>query len=125
MIVWGGNDSTGPPVPYASTGGRYDPSADTWLATNTAGAPTGRTFHTAVWTGSEMLVWGGALSNPAGPTATGSRYNPSTDSWSAITLFNAPSARSGHAAVWTGSLMLIWGGTYNGARYRPATNTTG
>jgi len=46
-----------------------------------------------------------------------------TDSWSAINLFNAPSARAGHAAVWTGSLMLIWGGTYNGGRYRPATNS--
>src|SRR5258707_2903278 len=30
-----------------------------WTATNTVGAPSGREAHTAVWTGSEMIVWGG------------------------------------------------------------------
>src|SRR5947208_628851 len=32
---------------------------DNWTATTTTNAPTGRTEHTAVWTGSEMIVWGG------------------------------------------------------------------
>ncbi len=32
---------------------------DTWTATSTTNAPTGRSGHTAVWTGSEMIVWGG------------------------------------------------------------------
>ena len=32
---------------------------DSWTATSTTNAPTGRTGHTAVWTGSEMIVWGG------------------------------------------------------------------
>ena len=32
---------------------------DTWTATSTANAPSGRDGHTAVWTGSEMIVWGG------------------------------------------------------------------
>src|SRR4030095_6732493 len=32
---------------------------DSWTATNTTNAPTGRFWHTAVWTGSEMIVWGG------------------------------------------------------------------
>ena len=30
---------------------------DTWTATS--GPPDGRVGHTAVWTGSEMIVWGG------------------------------------------------------------------
>src|SRR5439155_8720252 len=33
---------------------------DTWTATSTTNAPTARSGHTAVWTGSEMIVWGGA-----------------------------------------------------------------
>src|SRR5882724_11401026 len=33
---------------------------DTWTATSTTSAPAGRQQHTAVWTGSEMIVWGGA-----------------------------------------------------------------
>ena len=38
------------------TGGCAD---DTWTATSVINAPTGRAFHKAVWTGSEMIVWGG------------------------------------------------------------------
>ena len=55
MIVWGGGD-------YGSTfntGGKYNPSTDSWTATSTANAPSARVQHTAVWTGSEMIVWGG------------------------------------------------------------------
>ena len=33
---------------------------DTWTATSTTNAPAARFDHTAVWTGSEMIVWGGA-----------------------------------------------------------------
>src|SRR4029077_15660130 len=32
---------------------------DTWTATSTSNAPEARSGHTAVWTGSEMIVWGG------------------------------------------------------------------
>ncbi len=32
---------------------------DTWTPTSTTSAPTAEASHTAVWTGSEMIVWGG------------------------------------------------------------------
>lgn len=32
---------------------------DSWSPLSTAGAPEARTDHTAVWTGSQMVVWGG------------------------------------------------------------------
>ena len=35
------------------------PSGCTWLATTLTNAPAARYDHTAVWTGSEMIVWGG------------------------------------------------------------------
>ena len=38
---------------------------NTWTATSTAGAPAARERHTAVWTGSEMIVWGGWGNGPA------------------------------------------------------------
>ena len=44
---------------YLNTGGRYNPSTDSWTATSTTNAPAARYDHTAVWTGSEMIVWGG------------------------------------------------------------------
>src|SRR5262249_1188320 len=54
--------------PYVANGNYTLPSIlaaatgcipDTWKSTLTAGAPLRRTFHTAVWTGSEMIIWGG------------------------------------------------------------------
>ena len=98
-------------------------SNDTWTATSTVNAPTARAFHTAVWTGIELIIWGGQ--NSVNVFSTGSLYNPTTDSRTATTTVNAPSARSNHTAVWTGSEMIVWGGnTENtGGRYNPATNT--
>ena len=60
-----------------------------------------RASHTAVWTGSEMIIWGGVMIGTY--FNTGGRYNPSTDSWTAISTINAPAARGAHTAVWTGS----------------------
>jgi len=56
MIVWGGFDGNSI---YFNTGGRYNPDTDSWTATSTSNAPTARYIHTAVWTDSEMIVWGG------------------------------------------------------------------
>ena len=81
------------------------------MATNTNNAPSGRTDHTAVWSGGEMIVWGGF--GASGVTKTGGRYNPDTNSWTDISRTHAPSARSGHTAVWTGSEMIVWGGVNN------------
>ena len=49
-------------------------------------------FHTAVWTGNEMIVWGGEDENQS-PLNTGGRYNPVTNTWSATTTTNAPFER--------------------------------
>jgi hypothetical protein len=95
IIIWGGG---------MNTGGRYNPSTDTWINTSTTNAPSARTNHTAVWTGTEMIVWGGNSD-----TNTGGRYNPGTDSWIATSTTNAPTARVGHVAVWTGTEMIVWG----------------
>ena len=80
---------------------------DSWTATSTTNAPTGRVVHTAVWTGSEMIVWGGV--DRIEFFNTGGRYNPSTDSWTATSTTNAPTGRYVHTAVWTGSEMIVWG----------------
>ena len=101
MIIWGGVSQSG----NLNTGGRYSPGKDSWTAISTTNAPL-RSSHTAVWTGTEMIVWGGAPSF----LNTGGRYNPSTDNWTATSTTNAPTARNAHTAVWTDSEMIIWGG---------------
>ena len=128
MIVWGGVHCC--PLVYFNDGGRYNPGTDTWVATTTTGAPDGRSSHTAIWTGTEMIVWG-ASDYTIGGKNTGGRYNPKTDSWTATTRTNAPSGRYDHSAVWTGSEMIVWGGTNGyvgldtGGRYNPATDSWG
>jgi hypothetical protein len=67
MAVWGGVGTDG----FLNSGGRYDPVADSWTPTSTTGAPIARSSHTAVWTGGQMIVWGGDV---GGVTATGGRY---------------------------------------------------
>lgn len=108
------------------TGGRYDPDTDTWASTRTDGAPQARSRHTAIWTGTEMIIWGGRQG--ANTLPSGARYNPIANQWTATSNTGAPSARDLHSAVWTGNRMVIWGGTGtqthgNGARYNPANNT--
>jgi len=90
-----------------------DCTDNTWTATTTVNAPDPRASHTAVWTGSEMIMWGGFNQNgdQTHSLNTGGRYSPSTDSWTATAIANAPLGRSLHTAVWTGSEMIIWGGT--------------
>ena len=129
MIIWGGLTSF--PPPNIGTGGRYDPVTDRWTATATNSAPGNRAGHTAVWTGSEMIVWGGSTyfqgaPAPSGNQDTGGRYRPLTDSWTPTPV--TPTGRIGHTAVWTGSEMIIWGGTnlyYNSTNTSPALRSLG
>src|SRR6185295_12504500 len=70
-------------------------------------------------TGSEMIVWGGNLTD----TFTGGRYDPATDAWSYLATALARISSS-PTLVWTGSVVIAWGGNVNtGARYDPVTNT--
>jgi N-acetylneuraminic acid mutarotase len=128
MIVWGGAYSSGFQTFHLNTGGKYNPSTDSWTATGTINAPAGRTSHTAVWSGSEMIVWGG--DDGMSSLLSGGRYSPATDNWTTTSINGAPTGRSNHTAVWTGSEMIIWGGisrfggdTNTGGKYDPATDT--
>ncbi|HEY6802084.1 MAG TPA: Calx-beta domain-containing protein [Pyrinomonadaceae bacterium] len=123
MIVWGGREPSS--TSSFNTGGRYNPLSDAWTATSTTNAPAPRIGHTAVWTGTEMIVWGGDLRMSLGFTNTGGRYRPDTDTWTATNLANAPSARANHIAVWTGSLMIVWSTDNNktGGRYNPVSDS--
>src|SRR5206468_1759911 len=125
MIVWGGSDDYNASPPNGvNTGGRYNPATDTWIATSTISAPDARYGHTAVWTGTQMIVWSGGAGFAR--FNTGGKYNPNTDSWTATSTSSAPSARSDHTAVWTGSQMIVWGGGNSlntGGRYNPGSDS--
>ena len=79
-------------------------TASGWTPTTITGAPAARSQASAVWTGTEMIVWGGY---PI--TGTGGRYDPAADSWAAVSTALAPPGSYQHAAVWTGTEMIVWG----------------
>jgi N-acetylneuraminic acid mutarotase len=55
--VWAGYDVTIGRL--YNDGARYNPATNTWKKISASTAPNARYWHTAVWTGSEMIVWGG------------------------------------------------------------------
>src|SRR6202040_462847 len=94
--------------------------------TSMIAAPSARNSHTAVWTGTRMIVFGGT--STAGYFNSGGIYDPLANSWTATSTAGAPDARANHVALWTGQKMLIWGGFgqayYNsGASFDPANNS--
>ncbi len=134
MIVWGGvlvsnaGDIESPTwlenSTVTDTGGIYRPASDSWTVTSSVVAPAPRAGHTAVWTGSEMIIWGG-YDKEQNSLADGWRYSPSSDQWRPLSSVGAPGARDGHTAVWTGREMIVWGGRGNadGAAYDPSADT--
>ncbi|MGH3422927.1 MAG: Kelch repeat-containing protein, partial [Streptosporangiaceae bacterium] len=109
MIVWGGktgNSRTGF-VPVGD-GAAFSPKTNSWRTISSRDAPRPRWDQTAVWTGTEMIVWGG--STASGQSGTGASYNPASDSWTALPTAGGPAARTGHTAVWDGADMIVWGG---------------
>jgi len=98
---------------------RSVPTASHGLAPNAAwdslpsGPADGRVFAGVVWTGSELMVWGGEAGGEQERRADGAAYDVQRQSWRRLPEVElAP--RSEHVAVWTGEEMLIWGGV--GAR---------
>jgi hypothetical protein len=123
MFVWGGQPDFGAEAPFQS-GGRYNPSSDTWASVTPTGAPSGRNQPCAIWTGSRVIVAFGW--DHVGTLGDGALYDPVGDAWTPMSTVGAPP--SAGACVWTGSEMLVWGSFANsfplvGGRYSPATNS--
>lgn len=130
MIVWGGHEDIADRslVRHRRDGGRFDPESGTWRPLPLNGAPAARSWHSAVWTGSEMLVWGGS-GEPDQEFCDGAAYDPAKNLWRPISTTGAPTGRVQHGAAWTGKEMLVFGGVtdeksfVDGGRYDPSTNS--
>jgi hypothetical protein len=112
MIVWGGRVL--PQYDFLNDGATYSPGSDTWTPASLTGAPQARMLHAAVWTGTEMIVWGGQASQDTLLLNTGARYNPATGVWTPTTQENAPRKRQfwrPDLGIWTGSGMLVCAGS--------------
>jgi hypothetical protein len=85
-----------------------------------------RSEYAAVWTGKEMIVWGGYSSTTQ--YGDGAAYDPATRTWTQLAA-GPLVGQDLPVTVWTGRDMLIFGGSgtsgssSDGAAYDPATNT--
>jgi hypothetical protein len=118
LLVWGGT-KRGEPPETTNTGAAYNPDTDSWRPISNQGAPSARHKPATVWTGEEMIVYGGN----AGVDARA--YNPATDRWRSLSLKGAPGEYSRGDAIWTGSEMILWGNSNCGVggRYDLASDT--
>jgi len=132
VLVYGGADSTYGfrDITFSGTGARYSPDRNNWLPMSIDGAPAFRCPGAAVWSGSELLVWGNVTEDGGPPATNGGRYDPAADRWRPLSLDGAPDCQCLPLSSWTGSEMLVWGGTTfcdneadtSGARYDPAAD---
>ncbi|WP_437946318.1 hypothetical protein WME98_36580 [Sorangium sp. So ce296] len=124
VLVWGGG-AFGSTAGLA-TGAAYDPAARTWRAMSTTNAPTARRSPIAVWTGTRLLIWGGAAGGA--PVGGGALYDPVADAWSPVSSVGAAPARDGVAWAWSGAELYLFGGragdstTGDGYAYNPTTD---
>jgi len=103
-IVWGG--FSGLSGGDLSDGALYDPRTDQWSAMSSTGAPSPRSQHAAVWTGTQMIVYGGQTGDGRS-LADGAIYDPVTDTW--IPLPGGAGIVNGAMAAWTGSELVVCG----------------
>ena len=78
LLVWGGRTRSGDTWTAPVHGLAYDRAANRWSPLPRSPLP-GRTGHVAVWTGSQLLIWGGIparQSDPERPFADGAAYTP-------------------------------------------------
>ena len=100
-------------------GATYDPIAGSWH--KITAAPIRAKYGAAeVWTGSELVVFGGGERNEPS-TANGAAYDPKTDAWRRIP--EAPIGLNAASGMWTGREVLVFGSLLDN-RNRAATPTS-
>jgi hypothetical protein len=110
----------------------YNFAGNSWTPLPSAGAPPARAFAHGVWTGQEVLIWGGLTAPRLGLAGFDNSpkgvvfYNPSTGQWrTAGSAQGEPVFRGRERPVWTGNHMFVWKNAEhdNTYFYTPATNS--
>jgi hypothetical protein len=92
----------------------YDLVANRWTTLPLGGtAPAPRDGAAVVWTGTEIIVWGGSVESAMGTTVLlgdGARLDPQSGRWTPMAGALAPAPRMWAGAQWTGSRFVVLGG---------------
>jgi len=84
------------------------------------GVPNVRYSHSAIWTGTKMIVWGGTgLTNTTEvPLKTGGVFDPATSTWSALPTDGAPTNAQDTRLFGLTQAMRCWYGVEQAPRER-------
>lgn len=118
LLVIGGWVGSGSSARLARAALAYKPATNRWRWLASMAYP--RDAFAAVWTGHQVLVWGGFTTGHVIPPH-GEAYAPAANRWSALP--KAPLRGRGYpTAVWTGRRMIVWGGEgrTDGAAFTPS-----
>jgi hypothetical protein len=111
FVVWGGAAGTQVASSAFGDGAAYDPATQRWRLLP-PGPLSPRAGHVAVWTGDEMIVWGGSPASAGigavGQLRDGAAYNPSTNAWRRIA--DAPGERSEGKGVVVDNYLVVGAG---------------
>jgi hypothetical protein len=121
VVYWGGREDVPDEQDNLLDGAAYDPVRDRWREVSPAPFTTSDA-RAAVWTGKEMIVWGGEEGDGSHERPdNGAAYDPDSDTWRELS--RAPTwSLASHSAIWTGEEMLVAGGVLmedEGAAYLP------
>ena len=117
-------------TPFVGQATAAELAAGQWSELPPAPIPP-RNGASAVWTGTEVVVWGGYGPGVSGLAPQGAAFNPATGVWRMLPA-SPLSPSLGQVAVWDGSEVLVWEGIAlnpsfpthgDGAAYKPATNS--
>lgn len=81
-------------------------------------SPTGSAAM--IWTGGQIVIWGGEALGEGSTRSSGAAYRPDTETWTS--LGPAPLVTSSEA-VWTGDELITWSGGRMAAAWQPESNT--
>jgi N-acetylneuraminic acid mutarotase len=119
QTVWTGSKT----LVWGITNKSFDPATNRWRRLPAPAAGDGGP-SVAVWTGRQMIGWGGGCCG--GYDASGAAYTPATNSWEKLPP--APLAGRHASGAWTGKELVILGGNdadgkvfSDAAAYDPAT----
>ena len=123
LFSWGGYSGSGGTV--HESGYSWDPDTNQWSPI--ADSPLEpRAGAGAVFTGREIIIWGGYGAYPK-TFSDGAAYDPESDTWRLLPEAPIPAAVP-VATVWTGDEVIVWGstdrsdGSRGGAAYNPNTD---
>jgi N-acetylneuraminic acid mutarotase len=125
-FIFGGRDRNGNVLDSAAI---YDLATDSWrLLSNDSATPSAREMASAVWVGSQVVVFGGRNASGSEYYLSGALYDPATDRWS--TINSSAVARAAGVGVAASNHAIFWGGLTTGAtaasgasRYDMSTNS--